>query len=85
MLKAHVWDEISGEWGTHELDLPPDTRDPELINTAYGKLVMGDDKIDDEEGDGWRVQNHSFTGPILTIEARSYTNKLSIIIVNYEG
>lgn len=42
MLKVSTWDEIGCEWGTHEVDLPPDCRDPEAINLAVGKKVAED-------------------------------------------
>ena len=79
MLKISTWDEISCEWATHELDLPPDTSDPNLINQTLGELLAGAG-----EGDGYTVVGHSTTGPILTIECRDDRNHLAILIVNSE-
>lgn len=77
-MKISTWDEICGEWSTHELAIPV-TRDPETINRALGQTIA-----EQEEGDGFEIKNHSFTGPILTIESRSDRNHLNIIVVNYE-
>lgn len=75
MLIVHLWDEICGEWSRSELDLPPDTRDPQAINRAVNN---------EDDEDGWTVKSHSTTGPILTIVARSDRNHLGIILVNAE-
>lgn len=80
MLRIFTWDEIGCEWGEDELDIPATTRDPEAINKALGVKVSCS-----EEGDGWEIRNHSWTGPILTIETRSDRNHLGIIVVNYEN
>lgn len=77
MLKIHTWDEISGEWDIHELDIPAYTRDPNAINQALGELIA-------EDEDGYTVANHATAGPILTIECRDSRNHLAILIVNSE-
>ncbi len=89
MLKAMVWDELSAEWGEHIIDIPPDTKDPHKINRAIGAAIADTLKPCGEtdeatSDDGWVVKSSTITGPILTIEARSDRNHLSIIIVNYE-
>lgn len=90
MLTIQSWDEIGCEWGIHELDLPPTCTDAAEINKALGQLVAD---TDDEDGDGWTIEDHKALGmcrtdstlpSILTIVARSDRNHQAIIVVNYE-
>ena len=71
------------ESGEHEIDIPL-TKDPEAINLAIGMKVAGNGPADDDGGDGWEVRNHSWCGPLLTIEVRSDRDHLCIMVVNYE-
>jgi hypothetical protein len=82
MLNVSVWDEINCEWSNLELDLPPDTKDPHLINKAIDKAIFD---APEHWEPSWSVEHHSLTGPVLTIVTRDDRNHLCIIVVNYEA
>lgn len=89
MMKVYVWDEISTEWATWELDIPV-TRDPMRINQALGEAIAKTSPESDlaisAAVDGWEVKSYSTTGgSILTIETRDDRYNLAIIVVNFEG
>lgn len=79
MLTVETWDEIAMVWGTAELDLPADCRDPEAINLALGRKMA-----ENEEGDGWLVTSHATTESLLLIESRSDRNHRSVILVGLD-
>jgi hypothetical protein len=80
------WDEISGEWATHEL--PIDTKDPIEINLALGASLVdsevGVDALGDESPDGWVVESSGWSGPVLTIVSRDERNHLAVTVAIYE-
>lgn len=83
MLKIHTWDEICGEWSTFDLNLPSDTRDPNLINQTFEEHLNADDNYTKPDSN-YTVAHHATAGPILTIECRDERGHLAILIVNGE-
>jgi len=72
-MQVHSWDEVSGEWATHELNI--ESINPTEINRALGASLTGGD------GDGFMVETSRWFGPVLFIEARDDVGHLAIMVV----
>ena len=82
MISVDFWDEISGEWGHADLDIPADSTPETIIKAVDAAISEPLGFIPSEEI--WHLKSSSLAGPILTIECRTSRNHLGIILVNLE-